>query len=79
MSLQTSLPAASPEAPVHGAAHEAAPLVVPNGAPLPRASRLPRARRRGKLMWLVLSAGCALLLAGIAGIAGVVRRRARRG
>ncbi len=71
MTLQSSPPAASPEPPVHGPAHVPAPVAVPNGVPLPTPSRLPRARRRSKLLWLFLPAAGILLMGGV-GVAWAV-------
>src|SRR5690349_8280225 len=60
MTLQSSPPAASPEP----AIPTPAPAPTPNGDGLPKPSSLPRARRRGRLMWLLVAAGAVLLLGG---------------
>src|SRR5437868_4994552 len=68
MTLQTSPPAASPEPPVQAPAHGPSPVASPNGASLPKPSRLPRARRRSTLLWLILPAAGALLLGGVGAV-----------
>jgi HlyD family secretion protein len=67
MTLQSSLPAASPEQPTYAPAHGPAPAPVANGAPLsiPAPSRLPRQRRRGKLLWLLFLATGIVVVAGV--------------
>jgi len=65
MALQSSPPVASPETPVPSPAQGSAPIAVSNGVALPTPSRLPRARRRSKVLWLVLPGVGALLLAGV--------------
>ena len=67
MTLQSSLPAASPAQPAHAPAHGPAPAPVPNGAflSIPTPSRLPRPRRRGKLLWLLFLAIGILALGGV--------------
>ena len=67
MTLKSSPPAASPETPGHGPLHGPAPAAVPNGVALPTPSRLPRAKRRSKLLWLLLLAAVILLIGGVGG------------
>jgi multidrug efflux pump subunit AcrA (membrane-fusion protein) len=63
MTLQSSPQTASPEQPSHGPV----PAAAPNGTPraLTTSSRLPRARRRGKLLWLLFFGACLLLVGGV--------------
>jgi multidrug efflux pump subunit AcrA (membrane-fusion protein) len=67
MTLQPSTPTAPSEQPASGPAQGPAPQSGSNGASLslPTRSRLPRARQRGKLLWLLFFAAGVLLLGGV--------------
>lgn len=64
MTLPSSLPAASPETPVPSPARTPAHGANGNGAALPAPSRLPRARRGNKALWIILPLAALLFLGG---------------
>jgi HlyD family secretion protein len=72
MTLQPSLSAASVEQPVASSANgpglHPAPTASPNGASLPKPSRLPQARRGRKAFAFILPAAAVVLAAGMVGI-----------
>jgi HlyD family secretion protein len=72
MTLPSALPAASPEQAVpstgNGPVGRPATETVSNGAALPKASRLPRARRKNRTGWYILAAVLFVVVFAAAGI-----------
>jgi HlyD family secretion protein len=72
MTLQPSLPAASPEPPATGGANGPAVLAAPaggaNGSALPKPSRLPRARRGSRALRILLPAAAVVAVLAAAAV-----------